>query len=398
METCEVLFYFRDGSAIQKNCDIKFLLDDFKKLIISENYLNEYGMTQPRLNIFIDPEGKTFEGFVEKNVYFTSQEQSTNVEIRQDVDKLFSNDSDNVKVPEMQHVEIISGQTKSEIKKETDAFFDNLMNTSISKKYEPYVQLKETDVPYIKSVTTTTTTTQYTNIQKINDEKIEISDDINEFYEDVPKTINKKKFKGISVLDNISELNSIYDKNGDMKHNLKNINLDDKYVIFDTNEYISKILLSYNYSLSKIYDQMKHDFSRMEICLNGRKIKSMSFLINRLKRYNGYEYIGDGFTFKLHDILIMLCNQSSYAFPFVVMNTIYSDDKKKFVFSNKTRINIIEQLSSNIIKVDMDCSFDIKNISSNKKLNTIDSHMELTACLRVKNVFQKYASLIWNLS
>ena len=117
-------------------------------------------------------------------------------------------------------------------------------------------------------------------------------------------------------------------------NNIKNI--DEFSIIFDSKKFFEDILISYDYNWKKILNQFKKDFHRSIITINNIQFKKMDQFID-LRMLNAY--------CSLNNILILLCNQSSLAFPFekimlyhkLLKNNMFLLDTR----NNSTHINII---------------------------------------------------------
>lgn len=120
---------------------------------------------------------------------------------------------------------------------------------------------------------------------------------------------------------------------------LKNKNIENNTITFNSEYYIEKNINSYKKSETKIYDQFCVDFPRTTVYYNTYEIQSIekfNYYLDGLRKSNIiYKNIN------VVDIIIMLCNQSTYASPYYFIHKLYGTDKLVVCSdSNNRSINI----------------------------------------------------------
>lgn len=162
-------------------------------------------------------------------------------------------------------------------------------------------------------------------------------------------------------------IDSINEDNMDL-YNKREYMLKDKVVTFDSSVFIKKILESYHNKKENILHQFFLDFPRTDIYYNNIKISSSQFFLEKVYSYRNYE-VTKGI--KLDTIIIMLCNQSSYAFSYEIIYDLYSTSKTHVV-SKKTCVKINTN-DDNQIFMQFHVTYNIIDIECDSNDNIIDS-------------------------
>ena len=160
----------------------------------------------------------------------------------------------------------------------------------------------------------------------------------------INEDINNKEYEIIKLYNN--NINNLHQTI--LKHN-KDI------IMFNMNEYLHDILNSYNYDIYKINQQFDIDFNRSNIFINDIKINDKNLIdihFNNLEKYKLFD------NFNMLLIIKMLCNQSSFGFPFILLNKIYNYYNDDYIISDgKTnryiKFNTIDKLLTIIIGTDL---------------------------------------------
>lgn len=190
----------------------------------------------------------------------------------------------------------------------------------------------------------------------------------------------------------------------------------DKHIIlFDAEVYFKKILQSYKYKRENIWYQFSLDFPRSTIFVNNINVKIKDQFLELLKGLNEiYMTIKINnqkvYIFDLLTLVIMLCNQSSYAFPYMYLNKIYSQYEDKFIICSLDEGRNIKITNKDVILFEINAIFGIKNINTNKILSKIKTKLIITTNIRTKSkgnllkneyhlisekFLNKYGFLIW---
>ena len=126
-------------------------------------------------------------------------------------------------------------------------------------------------------------------------------------------------------------------------------------IIFDVDKTIMEIFGSYcDYILNcldnptriKIFDQFLIDFSRMQLYINFYKCESVNLFQNLMSKYKQYSH---SILKTVFDLIVMLCTQASFYYPYNIVHTLYSLPKYEIYVIPSTDppcINIIENTSS----------------------------------------------------
>jgi len=188
------------------------------------------------------------------------------------------------------------------------------------------------------------------------------------------------------------------------------INTDNNMIMFKISLYLQKIMESYQYMHKNIIQQYFVDAPRTELYYNYDQVTDINEYINKLLKFRSYDTTINNNKYPLVDIIIMLCNQSSYAFPFLLMNKIYNNGTQ-YVFSGPTKINIVDEENTNTngvitknktnkhLEILMNVNFHIKDISNNTNVNSISVDIILNTKLNKNNVeiFNKFGMINWSL-
>jgi hypothetical protein len=187
------------------------------------------------------------------------------------------------------------------------------------------------------------------------------SDDIIEILKDyeiiIDSKIDEDEFVNISIVNE----NGISNFNYDIDNNL---------IIFELNHYINKIINSYNSNVDNINQQFNKDFIRSTLFINGIKIPYINNVLSELNNISKFKVnIGD-INFNADILILMLCTQASFAFPFMIMNKIFSNfENNEYILSKAVKYNINKEKDNIYLK--LDAIFDLKNIDKNIILKEI---------------------------
>lgn len=166
-----------------------------------------------------------------------------------------------------------------------------------------------------------------------------------------------------------------------------------RIIFFNTESFISKILISYKNNTKNVLEQFNKDLPRGEVYLNNKRLYDYDESLELFKKYNLYKYDN----IALDSLLIMLCCQSSFAFPYLLMLKLYNDyEKNYYVVSNKTKVCIFDK--GNNITVQLYGIFNLKSVIDDKILKKITTVTQIDVYLNNKNVnLIKFSLTSWNL-
>lgn len=174
----------------------------------------------------------------------------------------------------------------------------------------------------------------------------------------------------------------------------------DSNIFFNTTTYLTKILDSYSYNTECILKQFNLDFPRSNIYFNDVHMNNIDTFKHHLAFLKIYSYN----VFDLFILILMLCNQSSYAFPYMFLHKQFGNiDYNEH--NNPSSLIIITSLSSSrsinihhchdMILMSLDADFSIKDIINDTNINTIHINIQLEINLQ-RNHFSKYGILSWS--
>jgi len=173
-----------------------------------------------------------------------------------------------------------------------------------------------------------------------------------------------------------SELNLINSMNdNDLLSSKIDHIISDKLATFNISQYLDKIGETFNYIPENILNQFILDFGRSELYLEGKYIRNKNYFINYINKH--FNNLCNYKNMKMSDMILMLCNQASFGFPFTLMNKIYSDyNKGLYVLSNTIKYMITTNKNKELC-IELKATFNIKNINTNKLKGIINVNTKL---------------------
>lgn len=180
-------------------------------------------------------------------------------------------------------------------------------------------------------------------------------------------------------------------------------------VAFDQETFMREILKSYKYDVTRIMDQYDLDFPRDRIYFNNKRYKNDNHLKYKFKVFDGLRYDIDNYNFDFLIILQLLCNQSSYAFPYSLMHKLYSNEKKSLMVAGlhsgrKIKINT----DNGILSISMKADFGIKQLPRGRTISRLRINQMIGTNLVInesgtfsvkegcKSIFTNYGMLYWS--
>jgi len=164
-----------------------------------------------------------------------------------------------------------------------------------------------------------------------------------------------------SQLDNLKLISS---ENPISKINMSNDNM----IIFDAVKFIKKILKSYNSNITTINYQFNVDFKRSELIFDNFKIKDIQEAINLFDKYSQYNFNEN---LKLNILLKMICTQASFAFSFLLMHKMFTNNVKN-IFVTSNDIKYVINNNGNLINIILKATYNLKNTKNNVNINKIN--------------------------
>ena len=147
-------------------------------------------------------------------------------------------------------------------------------------------------------------------------------------------------------------------------------------VLFSIDKYIENILDSYKYHEGRILAQFKADFPRNSFFFNHKRFLDEKLLMEKFNDLSNYSINLDEIKLKFSLLLLLLCNQSSLAFPYLLIYKLYAEkDPTLMIQSLPTNRNVEFIIENNIIDITLNLDLGIKKIDENKVLKKI--HLKL---------------------
>lgn len=196
------------------------------------------------------------------------------------------------------------------------------------------------------------------------------------------------------IITNKSEY--IINEDDDMQSNIINIINKTNIISFDTDIYLDKILKSYR-NIDNIWHQFSLDYPRTKVYLDNVltcKDNIMEFVNNFRKMDTMIDYM----CLTVCDIIIMLLNQSSWAFVYMFLVYYYSD----YVVTNLNSNRYIRIDTCDNVKLKFVANFALIDINTNNHIKTIETILDIETNIYIDNykyylksnkVFKKYANL-----
>ena len=218
----------------------------------------------------------------------------------------------------------------------------------------------------------------------------------NKIYENYIDTLNTKNiittnnivtgndFLNINVL-NESQIN-------DIKTDIEN-----KMIIFDTMEYLEKIMNSYNNNFNSITQQFQSDHNRSEMYLNNIKISDPNDFTRQLLTFSRFKINLCNTSFPFDIIIQMLCTQASFVFSFVLMNKLYTNYRTgKHVTSNKSKYFVTIK-NPETLDIKLDAIYYIKDVNKNIIVAKVNVITNICAIYKKKQYeFCKWGIINWD--
>ena len=172
----------------------------------------------------------------------------------------------------------------------------------------------------------------------------------------------------------------------------------DSILAFNTQIYLKEILKSYHYKAEEIWYQFDLDCSRCKLYLDDDVITNSSDLKLKLDQFKNNIITIDNTNFNILTIIAMLCNQSSYAFPYVLCHKILSDIKKNIFISNLSSNRYVKiKIKESSIDISIEADFGLRDIEKNKVISKINIILLISMNIVDGNyVFNKNSLLIWD--
>lgn len=174
-------------------------------------------------------------------------------------------------------------------------------------------------------------------------------------------------------------------------------NIKDNVIVFNTNIYIDKIAKSFKYNLSRIDCQFDLDYDRSEHYFNNLTLSKKVFIneLNKFKKYN--IDINSKNKFPLSKILLMLFNQSSLAYSFLLMCKMYNNIQTGIYVTSNNCIYRLNETENNCYNIELNAIFNLKDTNKNVVISEINIVTDIDIIFKNdKYELSKLGIIYWN--
>jgi len=171
-------------------------------------------------------------------------------------------------------------------------------------------------------------------------------------------------------------------------------------VIFEMEPYFEKIFTSYKYDVQSIWEQTKIDLPRTLVVCNKIPVTEVDHLVASFPQYKDIPVTYKGNTFTLLDIIALLCNQSSYAFPYFFFHKLKGDFTKNKMISNlPSNRKVSFKIKDGKLVISMRADFGIMNFETNQLEAKISMKLSIDEKsvnnVKLEDLFSRYGILEW---
>ena len=178
-------------------------------------------------------------------------------------------------------------------------------------------------------------------------------------------------------------------------HNYNDVSVFDDIIMFDCEVFLEKNLKSYHYDPNNIWRQFIQDCPRSIITFNGElvNIENYEHKFNKKIMMNRCKINVNDISYELYDILGMICNQSSFAFPYFYLSNLFNTKYCKILSSASNRYIDIQK-SEHLMDIVISTTFELRNIRTNTVKYIFNLKM-LISFVPEKGIYNKYGVMSW---
>ena len=217
---------------------------------------------------------------------------------------------------------------------------------------------------------------------------MEFMDIYTTLYKDIHKEIEEELEQRKNKNDNIIIINHIEEYKLD--EYLCDDSKCDNLISFDFDIFIEENLKSYEYDNSKIWEQLQVDLPRTNIYVEGKLMKSIEQFMDSFDKITNIIYKSKN----IPTILAMICCQSSYAFPYILLSGLYCKSPDLLLASDSKNRDINISFEDGL-KISLEANFSITNFVKDEKVSNV--HMLMIINTDKKLSFLKAGLLQWNI-
>lgn len=146
-------------------------------------------------------------------------------------------------------------------------------------------------------------------------------------------------------------------------------------LLFNVDEYIMNIFLSYNKIWDNVKKQSKIDFPRQNIYVNNELLNDYGDLIKFLNENNKNKYLLDGKMIDISMIYLMLINQSSFYLPFLFTKNKYNGDNIHITSSEYPKKILFKINELKKFDVYINAYFNVFNLKTEKIIEILNVNL-----------------------
>ena len=169
-------------------------------------------------------------------------------------------------------------------------------------------------------------------------------------------------------------------------------------MLFDIKDYLLPIWDSYDKNPLKVWKQFCRDFPRMDFVFDGETITDPHHFFKKIAKCRFKEnIIFDNVMTNL--LMIMLCNQSSFGFPYELLTEIYGDeDNDQYVIYRHDRNTVKFTTITSGVQYTLNTTFHISNTVSQQTLYRINVSLSLNIQTNQKQLGKQMGIIFWKLT
>lgn len=167
-------------------------------------------------------------------------------------------------------------------------------------------------------------------------------------------------------------------------------------IVFNVDTFFVKIFESYKKSKEEVWDQLRVDLPRTPTFIDGIPVKSLDRFKQLVRLYTYTTSTIDKVEIDFGTFLAMVCNQSSFCFPFMLIHKIYSSVEKDYqvmCLAEDRKIDI--KRINNALKVELTAVFAVVNMFKHKTVNKLKTVLLLELENNSKKFYDQLGIFNW---
>lgn len=178
----------------------------------------------------------------------------------------------------------------------------------------------------------------------------------------------------------------------------KHTDLSSSSILIETDSYLMDILESYQFEEKRILNQFNLDLPRCTVLVDSEHITSYEQFSSLLKWTKNIMFEFNKWKSNLFTVLLLLCNQSSYCFPYVFLHNNFADIDKKIMIASMSEDRYIKINTHPMLTVSIEGKFGVMDLNefirlSEKSIVLLIETTVMNNIPRSKGLFSKYCVL-----